>query len=380
MERELLSATMAVAVMAVPGAAMAEFKIGAILSLTGPLALVGVPYQRTLTGIMPNRVGDQPATVQVLDDQGNPTEAVKAARKLITEGNVDVIISGSTTPSCAAVIDTMIEAKTPLICMPPTHVTAAQERWRFTIAADASVQGAYMISAMKAKGVKTVGVIGFADALTELVMKPMMQYAGPAGITQVADERFERTANSVTAQVLKIIGARPDAVFVAASGTPAALPTVTLRERGYTGLIFLGNTVAGPAFLRVGGAAVNGSYVIGTPYFVVDQLPDRNPMKPVGLEFRKEFIAKFGAEANNPYSAWIYDAYLLLNVAVPIAAKAGPPGTPAFRMALRDAMELTGEVVGTTAIYNRTPADHTGVDLRSQMLLHIENGQWKLVE
>ncbi len=40
---------------------------------------------------------------------------------------------------------------------------------------------------------------------------------------------------TVTAQVLKLMTAKPDAVLIAGSGTPAALPQKTLVERGYTG-------------------------------------------------------------------------------------------------------------------------------------------------
>ena len=44
------------------------------------------------------------------------------------------------------------------------------------------------------------------------------------GLTIVANERYARTDTSVTGQVLKLVAAKPDAVLVAGSGTPAALP------------------------------------------------------------------------------------------------------------------------------------------------------------
>ena len=35
--------------------------------------------------------------------------------------------------------------------------------------------------------------------------------------------------------MLKLVAAKPDAILIAASGTPAALPQRTLKERGYAG-------------------------------------------------------------------------------------------------------------------------------------------------
>jgi branched-chain amino acid transport system substrate-binding protein len=53
--------------------------------------------------------------------------------------------------------------------------------------------------------------------------------------------------------VLKVVSANPDAVMIAASGTPAALPAKALRERGYKGRIYFTDGVINEDFLRVGG-------------------------------------------------------------------------------------------------------------------------------
>ena len=59
-------------------------------------------------------------------------------------------------------------------------------------------------------------------------------------------------------------------------------------------------------------------------------------------------------------------------------AKKTKPGTPEFRAALRDALEGMHEFVGAEGVFNMSPKDHNGVDARSQVLVRIENGQWKL--
>ncbi len=53
--------------------------------------------------------------------------------------------------------------------------------------------------------------------------------------------------------MLKIVAARPDAVLVAASGTPGALPQTALADRGYRGKVYQTTGVVNADFLRVGG-------------------------------------------------------------------------------------------------------------------------------
>ncbi|MEG1769557.1 MAG: branched-chain amino acid ABC transporter substrate-binding protein, partial [Comamonas sp.] len=76
------------------------------------------------------------------------------------------------------------------------------------------------------------------------------------------------------------------------------------------------------------------------------------------------------------FGANVYDAGLLLQAAIPAALKKGAPGTPAFRSALRDALEQTRELAGTQGVYNMTAADHSGFDQRGRELITVKNGRW----
>ena len=58
--------------------------------------------------------------------------------------------------------------------------------------------------------------------------------------------------------------------------------------------------------------------------------------------------------------------------------KSAEPGTPEFRVALRDAIFSTKEVVGTHGVYTFKPGDLYGVDERARVIVKLDNGQWKL--
>src|SRR4029453_6664974 len=124
------------------------------------------------------------------------------------------------------------------------------------------------------------------DSWGDLVYDALQKSAGPAGIKVVTNERYARADSSVAGQVLRIVAARPDAVITGGSGTPGALPYLALAERGFKGPIYGTHALINPDFIRVGGAAVEGVLAPTGPIIVAEQLPDSNPLKKVGLEFR----------------------------------------------------------------------------------------------
>jgi len=113
---------------------------------------------------------------------------------------------------------------------------------------------------------------------------------------------------------------------------------------------------------------------------VAQQLPDSNPSKKLGLDYTERYEAKYGEGSLSAFGAQFYDAFLLFQNAVPEALKAGKPGTPEFRAALRDAIENSKEVVATHGVYNMTPTDHFGMDERARVLITVKDGDWALID
>lgn len=371
------------ALMALSSAARAEVKIGVIVSATGPAASVGITQQRTVP-ILPNKLGGQDVRYIMLDDASDASTTVTAARKLTTEDRVDVILGPSLTPNSLALLDLIDETRTPMISLagsalivePPTD----KRRWVFKTPQSDAQMASIVLAHMKRQNVKSVALIGFSDAYGEGWIKVMSGLLEQAGIKIVASERYLRTDNSVLGQVLKITAQKPDAVFIAASGTPAALPQSTLVERGYKGPVYQTHGVANNDFLRVGGKALEGTFVPAGPVLVAEQLPDDHPAKAAGLEFIKRYEALPGAGARSTFAAYLWDAQLILDQAISKAADTAKPGTPEFRRALRDAIENIKNVAASNGVYNLSPADHLGLDDRSRVMTQIVDGKWRLVQ
>ncbi len=181
----------------------------------------------------------------------------------------------------------------------------------------------------------------------------------------------------MTGQVLKLVAAKPDAILVAASGTPAVLPQRTLKERGYAGKYYQTHGVANNDFLRVGGKDVDGTFLPAGLVLVAAQLPNGFPVKASALDYVGKYEAAYGKGSVSTFGAHAWDAGRLMATAAEQALKKAKPGTAEFRAALRDALETAREVQGAHGVFNMSPTDHLGLDQRARVMVKIENGMWK---
>ena len=360
--------------------AHADVNVGVTVSATGPAASLGIPEKNTIA-LLPQTIDGQKINYIVLDDASDTTQAVSNARKLITENKVDIVLGSTTTPNSLAMIDVAAENTTPMISMAASarivEPMDAKRRWVFKTPQNDIMMSLAIATSMADAGIKTVGFIGFSDAYGEGWYQEFQKAAALKGLTVVASERYARSDTSVTGQILKIVAARPDAVLIAASGTPAVLPERTLRERGYTGKYYQTHGVANNDFLRVGGKDVEGTLLPAGPVLVAAQLPNSNPVKKSALEYVAKYEAMYGKGSVSTFGAHAWDAGLLMQVAVASALKKAQPGTPEFRSALRDALENAKDVHGAHGIFNMSPTDHLGLDQRARVMVKVENGAWK---
>lgn len=376
----ILAASAALAVAAT--SALADIKVGVTVSATGPAASLGIT-ERNVFEFVPRKIGDEDVTIIILDDGSDPTAAVRNARKFTNEDKVDLIIGSTTTPASIAVTQVAAETKTPMFAMGAgaaiVNPMDDAKRWAFKAVHNDSLMVEAIVGNMVARGVKTIGYIGFADATGEGYWKALQPLLEKNGIKVVANETYARTDTSVAAQALRIVASKPDAVFIAAFGSPAALPQTTLAERGYTGQIYQTHGVANQDFLRLSGASAEGTILPVGPLLVAEQLGDDSPVKATAMKVWQDYGDKFGADTRNTFIANAYDAYLIFAAAAPKALETAKPGTPEFRAALRDAIEATKGFAGSNGVYTLSPEDHVGLGLDSVQMVTVSGGKWKVL-
>lgn len=379
-----LASLMSILIAALPcvnTAALADIRVGVDVSTTGPAASIGIPSKNTVL-MWPQTVGGQKAQYILLDDATDPSAAVRNVRKLISEDKVDVIVGPNITATTLAALDAVAEGQTPMVALAASASivepqTDPKRRWVFKMPQNDSHMATVLTEYMANHGVKTVGFIGFNDAYGESWWREFSRLAEVRKIRVVANERFARADTSVTGQVLKLMAAHPDAILIAGAGTPAVLPQKTLAERGYKGRVFQTHGIASWEFLRMGGKDVEGTLFPTGPVVVARQLPDSHPVRKVALDFVQRYESKYGPDTVTQFAGDAWGAWQLIDDASRRALKTGAqPGTPAFRNALRDALETTTQLTVPNGVLNLSARDHQGFDQRSRVMGVIRNGKF----
>ncbi len=359
--------------------AQADITVGVSIALTGPTSALGIPTKNGIE-LWPKTIAGEKLNVIILDDATDPTLAVKNTRRFITEDKVDIIVGSVATPVAAAMSDVAAEGQTVQLMLSPVNLPEGRGAWSFRMPQSTAVMAIPIIDQWKKLGVKSYGFLGYADAYGEAWLKDLAPLAEKAGIKLVATERFARSDTSVTGQALKLVSANPDAILVVASGSGAAMPHKGLVERGYArGKIYQTHGAASFDLIRVGGADVEGSFVVSGPAVVAPKLPDSNASKALGVKYVNEYEKAYGKGMANQFAAHAFDVVIVLEKAIPLALKKGKPGTQAFRTGLKDALETMGRTPVSQGVLNFTASDHFGYTPETGVMLKIVGGEWQVV-
>lgn len=372
--RHTLAVTLTLAFL---GVAHADITVGVVMPMTGPASGLGIPVKNAIA-IWPKTLAGENLKVIMLDDASDPTAGVKATQRLITEDKVDVVIGSAATPVAIPMADVAAASGTPQLAASPAALPPGKDKWTFRLTQSNGVMAHALANHMKKQGIKTVGFLGYTDAYGELWLKSFTEEATKLGIKLAATERFARTDTSVTAQALKLTAAKPDAILIVASGSGAGMPQKAIKERGYQGKVYQTHAAATRDLMRTAGKDAEGTYVVSGPGPLADQLPDSHPSKPLSIAYVQAFEKAYGPNTRTQFAAHGFDAYTVLDKAVPVALKKAKPGTPEFRVALRDALESMGRVVVSQGVLEWTPNDHWGFTNETGVMLKVVNGEFKV--
>jgi branched-chain amino acid transport system substrate-binding protein len=364
--------------LAMPHLAWAQVKVGVVFSSTGPVAFVGIAQKNSIA-MLPKRVGDTAIEYIFYDDTSDPTQTVQIGKKFFSEHRVDAIIGPSGTPNALALIPFLAEAQTPILAPVGSAAVVTpmddKKRWVFKPSPNDDVMAEGLVEHMRKRGVRTLGFIGYSDPYGDSWHSVFGALAQKAGMQIVANERYARADTSVVGQVVRIMGAKPDAVLVAGVSAGAVPPHEGLIEKGYKGLIYHTQGSSAGDFIKVGKKNVEGALISASIMLVVDELPDSNPSKQIAQRYVREYEKTYG---NRPpiFGAAVFDAGQMLGNAIPQALKRARPGTTEFRIALRDALESTRNLVVSLGVMNITPTDHAGYDSRSRVMVTVKDGRF----
>lgn len=358
----------------------ADITVGFVTSLSGPASSIGLNYDKGMKAAYAyiDEINGQKIKLIKLDDGSNPSAATQNARKLVQQDHVDVLIGTSSAPATNAMLGVANELKVPFIGISPVNLPIPKEGhpWGIAVPQTPKLMVKVIADRMHREGIKTAGFIGFSDSWGDLVYNGAKAAEKAGAFKVTSNERYSRTDTSVTAQALKVLATHPDGVILGGSATQGALPILELRKLGYKGGFFGTPSLLNRDFVRIGGKAAEGTEVSAGPVIVTSQLPDSHFSKKIGTAFHKVFNKVNGGEADDGFSGYAFDGWLIFVEAAKTALKTAKPGTPEFHEALMQAIYSNKNVTGVHAVYNFKPTSYYGVDERSLVVVKLVDGKW----
>lgn len=358
----------------------APYKIGAVVSLTGPYATIGGPEKNVLDMEVARinaagGVNGHKVDVVIEDDGTDGAKAAAAASKLIDQDKVIAILGSSGTAASMAMRQAIDRAAIPQMSMAGGNaITAAPlDKQVFQTAWSNKLVVPFLLKNLQAKGIKTIGIIhdttfgkdGDAVLTTE---------APKFGITIVADESFEAKAPDMTDQLTKIAAKKPAALVIwnASADTGTILKNAASLKLTMPIYGSHGNT-SKKAVIDTAGAAANGFMFPAGKILAPAEYGQGTEAFKVATDFVDRYTKQFGA----PPTTFAGHAYDALNITVE-AMKKLPEGFTSAQ--LRDQIEKTSGFVGIGGTFTFSPEDHNGLTESDLVMYKIENGTWTVLK
>lgn len=355
------------------------YKIGAVLSVTGPASPLGIPEKNTLE-MLEKKINDaggiDGVRVEVIieDDESDPAKAAQAARKLIQQDGVVAIIGATISPSSLSIKEIVNEEGVPMISLSAGNpITEGDYKWIFRTAPKDAVAVATILTYIEELGnVKKIAILHDSNAFGQSGADEIQATAGNYGLEVVAVEKYETNAPDLTAQLNKIKQANPDALIVWGTNPGPAIAAKTMKQLDMNIPYFGSHGIANAKFIELAGDAAEGVVFPAGKLLVPDEIDESDPVKKVIDEFINEYSQEFG-EPPNTFAGHAYDAFMILVDALKKVKTTDPEK-------IRQAIEETTDFVGCDGVFSYSPTDHDGIAVDDMVVVKIENGSWKRVK
>jgi branched-chain amino acid transport system substrate-binding protein len=357
-------------------------KLGAFFDLTGPSSAIGTPTKLVAEMVVKKINGEggingRPLELVIADDEGDPTKAAIIAKKFIESDKVVAIIGPTRTDTGMASKPIIEQMKVPtFMCVGGDPViTVPPFKWTFKSPQRTSVAVKKTYDYLKKKGIQKIAIITSADGFGRDGKNWLDKLAPDFGLKIISSESFQATDSDMTAQLVKIKAANPEAIICWTIGKAGSIVAKNVKQLAIKAPLYQCHGLPDPIYIKLAGDASEGNIMPSTKLMVAGQLPDSDPQKKVIQEFVHLYkdVYKYDTQFPiNTHSGYAWDAiYIVANA----MKKAGTDNEK-----LRDAIEATKGYVGISGTYNLTAEDHNGLGTDSMVMVQISGGQWKKLD
>jgi branched-chain amino acid transport system substrate-binding protein len=354
-------------------------KIGAVVSLSGGYATLGVPEKNVLDMEI-KRINDaggvngKPVELVIEDDATDEAKAVTATSKLIEQDNVVAIIGSTGTAATMAMRGDIDRAKIPQVSMAGgTVITNPVDPLVFATPWSNTIVVPFTYDYLTAQGITKIGILtdsGGFGADGQAVLKAA---APDAGITIVADETFNPGDTDMTAQLTKIKGSDAQAIVMWTAGPEAATIAKEVKDLGIKLPVYGSHGIARKEFIAGAGPAGEGVHFAAGKILLPEAYGEGTEAYTTATDFITRYTDAYG-EAPSTFAGHAYDA---LYIVVDAAKRIDGDITAS---ALRDQIEATNDFVGIGGTFSYSPTDHNGITAGDLTMYEVKDGQWTLAK
>jgi len=366
-------------------------KLGAILSLSGPVGHLGDVQLKTLQlyverinakgGVLTRKL-----ILRHYDDGGDPRTAAEMAQRFTERDHdkpdhCDFVIGGTTTETSMAIATVLERAGVPFIALGSgSRIIDPPRRWIFKSPPTERLVLRVLLADMKKRGYLHVGLLAEDSEFGKELAKELRDLTGrnslgrrTYGVSLDLDQDYAPNDADIAQKVERLKGAAGlDAVAVFGLGPSPAVVTSKIRESGIALPIYHANGLATELFIGLAGKHAEGVRAAGPRIAVADLLPDTDPQKPVIKAYVAAYRERYG-QPTDAFGGYAYDALMLAIEAIERV------DTLAFEQ-VRRSLQLTRHYVGVSGIYEDSPGDRFSLGPDTLRMLEVRDGAWKLAD
>lgn len=351
-----------------------KFKIGVILSLSGPAAPLGQSEQRSINLLKQQLdkaggINGTPVEFLIQDDESDPSKANIAANKLIDQEKVCAIVGCSTTGSTLAIMPTAEKQMIPVIAMAAgTQVTQPARKWVFSVApSDGLVVQRVLLYFKNEIKVKNIAVLHDSNAYGTGGADQVKAQAPKYGISIVANESYGSADTDMTAQLTKI-AQTPAQVIMVWGTNPGPASIAKNMQQLNIALPFVGSSgIANQKFIELAGTASNGVVFAASRLI----LPSTIPAGSKWADAVESFSSAFKQEYKTNIDTFAAHGWDSSNMAVNAIKAVGEDSAK-----IQARVQGLKNYAGVDGVFTYSATDHAGLKVDALVMVKIENGQW----
>jgi branched-chain amino acid transport system substrate-binding protein len=381
--REVLSGMAAgAALAALPLRARADsgsYKIGTVLSVTGPGAFLGDNMKRGMELAIDEingkgGIGGKKIDWVFYDAETQSTKGVNATRRLVEQDQVDIIVGGGNASGIALAMVPIVEkAGMPFISTEGSMQIVnpvADRKWTFKSTIDDDQILEVAADFWKKHNISSVALLSDSSGFGASAKEQLEKIAPKHGL-KVLYESFNPSDTDLTAQLTRIKASDAKSILCWTI-TPAGV--VFLKQARQLGLgdrtLMHSYGFVDDRYMKLAEGAADGTFLLSVKFPIGADLPESDPLKKRILDLIAKYEKKYG-KTPNQFVAQTYDA---INLAA-LALKQSGGDKAKTRAALEGIRNFPG--VGGT--FNFSAQHHSGLSKDAGCVITWRDNRWRLV-